>query len=138
MADAAAPYVHRIRVRYGEVDMQRVVFNSHYLAYCDDAVETWLATLGLNVFEHGWDFMLKKAVVEWDGTATVHELIDIAVAVSRWGNTSFDVGFRGTVNGRPVFTTTITYVGVKAGTKETMPAPPEVRALLDAASTPAP
>ena len=34
-------YVHHIRVRYGEVDMQRVVFNSHYLAYCDDAVESW-------------------------------------------------------------------------------------------------
>ena len=123
-------YTHQIRVRYGEVDMQRVVFNAHYLAYCDDAVERWLAALGLNVFDHGWDFMLKKAVIEWAGAATVHDVVDIAVAVRRWGNTSFDVGFTGSVAGSPVFDCTITYVGVKAGTRETMPPPPEVRALL--------
>ena len=45
-AEAAGPtgaadrWVHRIRVRYGEVDMQRVVFNAHYLAYCDGTSPT--------------------------------------------------------------------------------------------------
>ena len=58
-APANAPYVHRIQVRYGEVDMQRVVFNAHYLAYCDDAVENWLRARGVQVADHGWDFMLK-------------------------------------------------------------------------------
>lgn len=125
-------YVHQIRVRYGECDMQDVVFNANYLAYVDDAVEMWLRHLGVNVYDHGWDFMLKKAVVEWAGTATVHETIDIAVAVRRWGNTSFDVGFVGSVGERPVFDCTITYVGVKAGTRETMAPPPEVRARLAA------
>ena len=129
---AEAPYVHRVRVRYGEVDMQRVVFNAHYLAYCDDAVEHWLSVLGVSVIDLGWDFMLKKAVIEWDGAATVHDILEIAVGVTRWGNTSFDVGFTGTVEGRPVFSTTITYVGVKTGTRETMAPPPEVRALMDA------
>jgi acyl-CoA thioester hydrolase len=138
LGEAGPPYVHRIRVRYGEVDMQRVVFNAHYLAYCDDAVESWLSVLGLNVFDHGWDFMLKKAVVEWDGVATVHDNLDIEVAVTRWGTTSFDVGFRGSVDSHPVFTTTITYVGVKAGTRQTMAPPPEVRALMDGSTTPAP
>ena len=121
---------HTIAVRYGEVDMQRVVFNSHYLAYCDDAVETWLQTLGLTIVDHGWDFMLKKATIEWQGTATVHEVVAIDVGVSRWGTTSFDVGFVGHVGERPVFTCTITYVGVEPGTTTTMPCPPELRALL--------
>jgi len=124
------PYIHRIRVRYGEADMQRVVYNPHYLTYCDDAVETWLQVLGLDVFSIGWDFMLKKATIEWQGSATVHDVVDIAVGVTRWGDTSFDVGFTGTVGDDPVFTCTITYVGVRAGTKEKMPAPPEVRDLL--------
>ena len=124
------PYVHRIRVRYGECDMQRVVFNANYLAYCDDAVEQWLSTRGVNVFDIGWDFMLKKATIEWDGVATVHEQLDIEVGVARWGNTSFDVLFAGRVGDRPVFRCTITYVGVRIGTRETMPPPPEVRALL--------
>ena len=125
-------YVHSIRVRYGEVDMQRVVFNAHYMAYCDDAVERWLAAKGVNVFDIGWDFMLKKTVLEWQGSATVHETLDIAVEVARWGNTSFDVLFTGTVASRPVFTNTTTYVGVKLGTLETMPPPEDVKRTLSA------
>ena len=128
----AEPYTHRVRVRYGECDMQKVVFNANYLAYCDDAAETWLQSVGLSdiISTFGWDFMLKKATIEWAGAATVHDHLDIAVAATRWGNTSFDVGFDGSVDGRAVFSCTITYVGVKAGTRETMPPPPEVRTLL--------
>ena len=123
-------YRHRIRVRYGEVDMQKVVFNAHYLAYCDDACESWVRNAGIRAMDHSWDFMLKKATIEWAGTATVHDTIDIDVAATRWGNTSFDVGFEGSVEGRAVFSCTITYVGVRAGTLETMPPPSEVRAAL--------
>ena len=125
-------WTHRIRVRYGECDMQRVVFNANYLAYCDDAVECWLGAKGVKVNDVGWDFMLKKSTIEWQGTATVHETIDIAVEVARWGNTSFDVLFTGSVEGRPVFTNTITYVGVKLGTTETMPPPEDVKRILAA------
>jgi acyl-CoA thioester hydrolase len=127
----AEPYLHQIRIRYGECDMQKVVFNANYLAYCDDAAESWLQSVGLtDITEFGWDFMLKKATIEWAGAATVHETIDITIAATRWGNTSFDVGFEGSVDGRPVFLCTITYVGVKAGTRETMAPPAEVRTLL--------
>ena len=127
-------FTHSIRVRYGEVDMQQVVFNANYLAYVDDAVENWFAAIDVNVFDIGWDVMLKKAVIEWQGSATVGEVVDIAVGVRRWGNTSLDVGFVGTVGERPVFDCTITYVGVKTGTKEKMPPPPEVRERLGEAA----
>ena len=126
----SAPWVHHIRVRYGECDMQRVVFNAHYLAYCDDAVERWLAAKGVKVNEVGWDFMLKKASITWQGTATVHETLDIAVEVARWGTTSFDVQFTGTVGDRAVFDNVITYVGVRFGTLETMPPPEDVKRIL--------
>jgi acyl-CoA thioester hydrolase len=126
----ASTYTHAIRVRYGEVDMQQVVFNAHYLAYCDDAVESWLAWAGVRVAEVDWDFMLKKAVIEWSGAAAVHEMLDIAVGVRRWGTTSFDVGFVGVVSERPVFDCTITYVGVRPGTRETMAVPESVKARL--------
>ncbi len=116
---------HSISVRYGEVDLQGVVFNAHYLAYCDDAVETWFRRLDVDRAEYDYDFMLKKVVIEWSGSATVGDVLDIDVAVERWGNTSFDVGFSGSVGEAPVFRCVITYVGVRAGTKETM-APPEL------------
>ena len=110
--------------------MQGVVFNAHYLAYCDDAVDTWLRTLGANFERSGWDIMLKKATIEWQGPAGIGDTLDIDVGVTRWGNTSLDVGFTGTVGDRAVFTATITYVGVAWGTKTPMAPPPEVRALL--------
>ena len=110
--------------------MQRVVFNANYLAYCDDAAEMWVRAAGVREVGKGWDFMLKKAVIEWAGTATVAETIDIDVAATRWGNTSFDVTFHGSVGERPVFQCVITYVGVKMGTLETMPPPAAVRSAL--------
>jgi acyl-CoA thioester hydrolase len=134
MPDRGAAYRHRIRIRYGEVDQQGVVFNAHYLAYCDDAVDTWLRTLDVHFERYGWDLMLKRSVLEWQGPAGIGDVLDIDVGVARWGNTSFDVGFVGQVGERPVFTGTITYVGVAAGTTQPTPAPPEVRALLGEAA----
>jgi acyl-CoA thioester hydrolase len=136
MADLAGPHVHSLRIRYGEVDLQGVVFNAHYLAYCDDAVDSWLRTLDTHFERFGWDLMLVKAVVEWQGAAGIGDTLDIGVWVSRWGMTSLDMAFRGSVGERPVFTATITYVGVKAGTRDKLPPPPEVRALLGAAGPP--
>jgi acyl-CoA thioester hydrolase len=130
-------FVHRIPIRYGEVDMQGVVFNAHYLAYIDDTMDRWLRTLDAHFEQLGWDLMVVKAVVEWKGAATVGDDLDIAVGVTRWGTTSFDVGFTGVVGERPVFAATLTYVGIKAGTKEKLAPPPEVRALLgDAPGSP--
>ena len=120
-------YRHEIRVRYGEVDMQRVVFNAHYLAYCDDAADLWFRTLGAALENDVWDVMVKRAEITWDGGAGVHDLLVIDLAVGRWGNTSFDVTFNGTVEDEPVFTATLTYVAVKTGTTETVPVPDSFR-----------
>ena len=125
-------YVHSVRVRYGECDMQQVVFNANYMAYCDDAMECWFQAVGMRMLDHGWDFMLKKATIEWQSAATVSDVIDIGVEVARWGTTSFDVSFTGTVRERPVFTMLVTYVGVKHGTTETSPPPEDVKRLLSA------
>jgi acyl-CoA thioester hydrolase len=125
-------YVHRVRVRYGECDMQRVVFNAHYLAYCDDAADLWFRSLGAALEGGTWDVMVKKATVTWDGAARVHDELAIEVSVSRWGTTSFDVRFDGTVGQAPVFTAVITYVTVVTGTTDTVPVPEDFRAAASA------
>ena len=58
------------------------------------------------------------------------DTLDIDLCVTRWGTTSFDVRYGGTVKGTPVFTCTITYVGVQLGTMEKAPLPAAVRAAL--------
>jgi YbgC/YbaW family acyl-CoA thioester hydrolase len=120
-------YQHTVRVRYGEVDMQRVVFNAHYLAYCDDAADLWFRSLGAPLEGGSWDVMVKKATITWSGAARVHDQIVIDLDVRRWGTSSFDVGFAGNVDTDAVFDAVITYVAVRTGTTETLPVPDEFR-----------
>ncbi len=96
--------------------MQRVVFNGHYLTYLDDTMATWFeAALGWTGRDDEIDWMLVKVVMEWQGSATYGDVLDVDAEVSRWGTTSFDVAFAGTVGDRPVFTATITCVCVEPG-----------------------
>ena len=118
------PHRERIKVRYQEVDLQNVVFNAHYLGYCDVACAEWLhVSIGWTGVDDQIDWMLVKASLEWQGSATYGDVLDVDCGIARWGRTSFDMAFRGTVQGAAVFTATITYVCVVPGTKETTPVP---------------
>ena len=120
-------YRQRIRVRYGECDIQGVVFNANYLVYVDDVMEQWLeSTLPAEAL----DYMVKKVLVEWDAPARRGDLVDMTATVSRWGRTSFDVTMRGEVAGRGIFTAVLTAISVTPGTHTPTPVPDEVRALL--------
>ena len=125
-----APYRHTLRVRYGEVDQQGVVFNAHYLAYMDDALENWLSTLGDLRREHGWEMMLKKTTVEWQGSVGSGDRLDIDMGVVNWGRTSWTVGYIGTSEGEPVFTGEVVYVSVRLGDNTAIETPAAIRAAL--------
>lgn len=126
--DPPWPFRESIKVRYHEVDLQNVVFNAHYLAFCDITCAAWLdATIGWNGADDDIDWMLVKATVEWQGSAGVGDVLDVDCGAARWGTKSFDLAFRGTVRGRPVFTALITYVCVTPGTKDSVVVPDLVR-----------
>lgn len=121
-----------IPVRYGEVDMQGVVFNAHYLAYVDDCIDRWLRTIDEHFEDLGWEVVVKKATVEWSGSAGIGDVLTLVPSVARWGRTSFDVVVDGAVGERPVFQATVVYISVQTGTKEPVPTPEAVRAALSA------
>ena len=126
------PFVHRIRVRYAEVDGQGVVFNAHWLTYCDDACTRFMESMGFGtIWIDEFDVMLVKAVLEWQGPAGFDELVDIGVAVSRIGTRSFDVRYTAAVGERPACTGTITYVSVAPGTHDSTAIPDGLRARLE-------
>lgn len=130
-AGATWPYRDSLRVRYQEVDMQRVVFNAHYLAWCDVACAAWFEqALGWSGADDEVDWMVVRAEVEWQGSATYGDTVDIDCGVARWGRTSFDLAYRGTVGGEPVFTARVTSVCVVPGTKQTTPVPERLRTAL--------
>lgn len=122
---------HEIRIRYGEVDMQGVVFNAHYLAYIDDAMTHFMNTLEHPYTDLGWDCMVVHAELDWRGSATFDDVLQIDGDVERWGTTSFDVRFTMHVGDRPVAAALLTYVGVKLGTTEKMAVPDEFKAALE-------
>lgn len=130
------PFSHDIRVRYQEVDMQKVVFNAHYLAYCDETAAAWMAdAFGWNGADDGFDWMLVRAEIDWQGSATYGDMLTVTAAVERWGNTSFVVGFTGGVGERPVFAARITYVSVVPGTATKVAVPQDVRDRLGGPAT---
>ena len=124
---------HEIEVRYGEVDLQRVVFNAHYLAYVDDAMDRWMRQLDPNFESFGWDFMLKRAELVWTGAAGLGDTVVVDSHVASWGRTSFTVRHELSVAERPVLTADITYVGVEAGTTRPIPPPDAIRRHLSGA-----
>lgn len=135
------PYQQQIRVRYGECDMQRVVFNANYFVYCDDVVDNWmrralageLAAAGTTTDLHsiGFDFMLKTATLTWHGPVRFGETIDVQASVARWGTTSFDTSLTGRVDGESRFEALITYVSIDPATQRPVPIPQMVKTALE-------
>jgi acyl-CoA thioester hydrolase len=123
--------VHDIRVRYQEVDMQRVVFNAHYLAYCDETSAAWMQdAFGWNGADDAFDWMLVRAEIDWHSSATYGDTLTVTAAIERWGTTSFALRYLGAVGDRDVFTAVITYVSVAPGTATKVVVPDEVKAAL--------
>lgn len=125
---SSSPFRHTITVRYGECDMQRIVFNANYLAYADDAMARWLlAVLGPAALEaglgigpiglpEGFDYVVKRAEVVWAASCTFGDVIDLDCQVTRWGTTSFDVAMDGSVAGDARFTVALTLISVGTDT----------------------
>jgi acyl-CoA thioester hydrolase len=124
-----------VRVRYGDCDMQQVVFNANYFAYIDDAVDQWVRSALGDYTQVGFDFMVKNLTMEWSSPARYADVLDLDVSVSRWGRSSFDVTVTGAVAERPVFTAVVVYVSTQPGSATPVPVPDAVRtALTDGAA----
>ncbi len=122
-------YSHEVRVRYGDCDMQQVVFNAHYLAYSDDAVMCWLLNrLAARMPE--FDCMLKSANIVWHRPLRAGDIATLDCVITRWGNSSFDVLIHGHVAGESSFDITIVYVSTTPGAPKPTPVPEWVRAAL--------
>lgn len=126
------PFRYQTRVRYGECDQQGVVFNANYMVYMDDASEQWISSLAPdgNFKSLGWDWMVVRSVLEWQAPAHSGDLLEIEVGIVRYGSTSFDIGYVGTVAGQPIFTARAICVSVQPVTLVKWPIPAGIKAKL--------
>lgn len=87
------PFTHQIRVRWGEVDAQGVVFNAHYLVYADVAGTEYyrhLGVLGANI-EDLLQVYVVDARLSFKSPALNDDLLTCTVQPTRIGGSSFEL-----------------------------------------------
>jgi len=128
------PFRYYLRVRYIECDAQKVVFNSRYSEYVDVSINEFLRAAGLHhLFVGGdLDFQLVKQTVEWKAPARFDQVLELSIAATHLGNTSFTVAteFRIASEDRVIVTVETVYVLVDAKRLTKIPLPDHVRAAL--------
>lgn len=85
-------FFHRLRVRWAEVDMQKIVFNAHYLMYFDTAISDYWRALALPYEEAmhalGGDLYVRKATIDFRASARMDDMLDVGMRCARIGNSS--------------------------------------------------
>lgn len=126
---------HRLRVRWAEVDMQKIVFNAHYLMYIDTAMSDYWRALALpyeaSMEALGGEMYVKKATVEYHASARLDDTLDVGLRCARIGNSSclFEAGiFSGD---RLLVSGELVYVFADPATQTSRPVPPTLRAILE-------
>ena len=128
-------FFHRLRVRWVEVDMQKIVFNGHYLMYCDTAVADYWRAMAMPYEEtmHQWggDLYVKKASVEYFASARYDDVLDVGLKCSRIGNSSI-VFTGGIFSGEKLLVTAeLIYVYADPASQTSRPVPQALRDLLN-------
>jgi acyl-CoA thioester hydrolase len=136
---AYADFRHRLplRVRWAEVDMQGVVFNGHYLTYCDVCItEYWRAT-GLrypdDFLARGSDLYVRKAGLVYHAAAVYDDELELCGRTARIGRSSlrFVVEmYRRGQQGEPLIEGELIYVNADPVKKVALPWHEDVRARL--------
>lgn len=127
-------FFHRLRVRWAEVDMQKIVFNAHYLMYFDTAVADYWRALAMPYEEAmhqlQGDLYVKKASVEFHASARMDDRLDVGMKCARIGNSSMT--FLGAIyrGEQLLITCELIYVFADPATQTSRPVPQPLRDIL--------
>ena len=127
-------FFYPLRVRWAEVDMQKIVFNAHYLMYFDTAIAEYWRALALPYEEAmqilGGDLYVKKASIEFHASARFDDRLDIALRLNRIGNSSM-VFSGGIFRGEDLLITSeLIYVFADPSNQTSKSVPNELRQLM--------
>ena len=127
-------FFHRLRVRWAEVDMQKIVFNAHYLMYFDTAISDYWRALALPYEEAmhqlGGDLYVKKASIEYHASARYDDRLEVALKCPRVGNSS--IVFEGAIfrGDELLITAELIYVFADPSSQTSRPVPEALRRML--------
>ncbi len=85
-------FLDSLRVRWVEVDMQKIVFNGHYLMYFDTAVAGYWRALALpyhdTMAQLQGDLYVRRVTLEYEGSARYDDALQVGIRCTRIGNSS--------------------------------------------------
>ena len=135
MADSVKRFRYYLRVRYGECDGQKVVFNARFADYVDLSTTEFLRALGFGeaMADGSFDVQLAKLTLEWKAPARFDQVLEISIDTTRLGNTSFVLGaeFRLAGHEQVLATAETVYVTVDAQTLKKTPLPQAFRDAIE-------
>ena len=129
-------FFDRLRVRWAEVDMQKIVFNGHYLMYFDTAIAGYWRAMALPYHDTmaalQGDLYVRKATVEYLASARYDDVLDVGIRCERIGNSSL-LFVAAVFNGEaPLVTGELVYVFADPATQTSKPVPQPLREALAA------
>lgn len=133
-ARAAFRFFHRLRVRWAEVDLQKIVFNPHYLMYVDTALADYWRALALpyeqSLHTMGGDLFVRKSTLEFHASAVYDDVLDVGLRCARVGNSSLQL-VSGIFRGEQLLVgAELVYVFADPAAKVSLPVPQVLRDLL--------
>lgn len=132
----------RMRVRWAEVDLQKIVFNAHYLMYLDTAIAAYwrglAAAYETALHGLGGDLYVKKSSLEYFASARYDDQIDVGLRCARIGNSSLTF-LGGIFRGEDLLVSgELIYVFADPATQTSRPVPAPLRALYESFEAGAP
>jgi len=127
-------FFHRLRVRWAEVDLQKIVFNPHYLMYVDTALADYWRALALpyeqSLRAMGGDLFVRKSTLEFYASAVYDDVLDVGLRCARVGNSSLQL-VSGIFRGEDLLVgAELVYVFADPVAKVSLPVPQVLRDLL--------
>ena len=127
-------FVHRLRVRYNECDLQGHVFNANYFVYFDVVLtELWRELLGSYdaLAADGLDLVVAEAGARFRAPARFDDELEITLGVERLGNTSMVSAIRIARDAETLVEGRIVHIFVRADRlNEKAPIPDHLRLIL--------
>jgi len=132
------PFAHRQRVRFGETDLQAVVYYANYLLYAEIGRIAYLRDLGIDyqrdLIARGLDFTIGEATVRYRSPLRFDDEYDIRVRVGEIRRVSWTFDYAiDRADGVRCATASTVQVIIAGATKKPVRIPAEILATLERA-----
>jgi acyl-CoA thioester hydrolase len=127
-------FVHTLRVRYNEIDGQRIVYNARYLDYTDIAqTEYFRSGIGMHLYDladaNEFDVATVHVEADYERPFLLDDIVEIGVKCTAIGNTSITFAYemwkQGEADAR--FRCTAVCVNFDPATRAKRPVPDRLR-----------